>query len=1018
MTTAERRRVSVLFADLVDFTAMTERHDPEDVRASVEAFFAMARVTVDAWGGRVDQFLGDGLMAVFGDRIALEDDAERAVRAAVDIRDGTARLPPVIAGWSSLAVRIGVATGTAVTAAGASGVTSPLGDPVNIAARLQGVAGPSEVVICEVTRSLVNGVADTAALGPQHLKGKQRPVAAFRVESVGSGDRSAQVPVEGGRSALVGREREMAGLAGAVDDLVEHGRGGQVLVVGQPGVGKTRLFDDLRGALTAPTAPSLPGGPRVAWFDGRARALGLATPYGPVRDVVAAIAGIDRDHGDAVISERLADLVDGLALAGHDVLGPLLRLFATEDPAEAAIDREGFQGRLANAVETLVTAVAARTPVVLCLQDLHWADPSTIGLMRRIAPRISERVLVLANSRPDAEPDLGPGVRRLHLADLSEGDVARLVASRLGGSVDPALSRFVCGRSGGNPFFAEEVLNTLLDEGSLVRSPAGWRLGPDARTSQVPGTVQGVIAARLDRLAPASRDCIRQAAVVGREFAVDDLLGMDPGTDHGPALRDLERADLVRGVGDGRYEFKHALTLDVVQDGLTKHERRRLHLAAARSIEARVRDRRAEFADVLGSHYHQAGEVEQAVHHLCVAGRRALDRYAIDESDALYGLAYRMTVDEGTPEQRARLLGPLLVQWVLVHYYRGSWRDATDLLAQHEADIDATGDPGVRGMALAWRGFSAAVASADIGESLHLLDQAVAIGEASGRTEVLAHAHSWRAWARFLEGRHAEAVADGERVAELVEGLTDDRYPRIKSAGAIGLAHLGAGRFDECRQAAQWLVETGRATGSTRAESLGLAVLSLAATLTGDPDGGAQLGADAVEAATDPIFRDMARLMAVHGMVAAGRLVEARSVHADMVESCTAHRLDGLLLAVAPAGGVLQVLEGDLSRGMRSVDESIAAADLAGSRFLASMGRVYRAGVRARAATGEVTVPLAVLARNPGFVLRHALPGRRRVAAELVGLVATLPRRGGAGLVPMAEAELARLRAPRQPSAR
>ncbi len=620
------------------------------------------------------------------------------------------------------------------------------------------------------------------------------------------------------------------------------------------------------------------------------------------------------------------------------------------------------------------------------------------------------------NSRPSEAVDVIENGTVVHLADLDVTSIGELVESRLGGPVDATLTAIVAERCGGNAFFAEEVLNRLVDDDRLEVLEGAWILRSDARHDDVPNTVQGVIAARVDALPAVARAQLRHAAVFGRDFTTDDLLGLEPGFDPTEALAILVRADLVRPVGDSdasedtlRYEFKHALTLDVVRSSLTKAERQRLHRAAAVSIESRMSGRAIELADVLGFHYELAGDVEPAVRHLGIAAQRALDRYAINEADQLYAIAYRMLVEDADDDERHRHLGSLLVGWVLVHYYRGTWRNATDLLALHDHDIEASEDTRVVGLALAWRGFSAAIARASIGEALDLLDRAVEIGERADDAEVLAHAHTWRIWARFLAGDHLEALADGERVDELLDRLVDRRYVSIKSAGAVGLAQIGLGRFADARRTAAWLIATGAATGSTRATSMGQSVLCLAATVTGDIEASATFAHEAVATATDPIYLDMARLMGVHGLVAAGAVSEARAMHTDLVDSCTTLGLDGLILAVSPAYAVMTVLDGDLTDGMSQLDDSIAQSDRAGSHLLASFGRVYRASVRARAVTREVSVPLRTVLRNPRFVARHALPARRRSVDELEQLIVDLPMQGGAGLRWLVSVELAKL---------
>lgn len=1000
-TDAERRNITVLFADLSGFTSMTARHDPEDVRALVDEFLGLARVAVDRWGGRVDQFLGDGLMAIFGDPVTREDDAERAVRAAIEIRDGTTSLQHGFdTTVGTLESHLGVATGMAVTADATNslGVTAPLGTAVNLAARLQSLATSGEVLVCSTTAARVATSIETTSIGAHELKGLDRPTVVHRVDGVrrAAGDRHL--------TALVGREREVEMLTNVVEALVRDRSGTAVMVVAEAGAGKTRLVREVRrGAASR-------HGAGLAWYEGRGSSLGAASPYLPVVEIIRAMAHVDEHDDGEAIRDRLRTLVTQLGLDGDDVLGPLLRLVGHPDRGEAELDRESYQVRLARAVEALLRSAAATTPVVICVQDLHWVDPSTISLLRAVVPSLRDRVFFLFNSRPVDTPVFAGIVDEMRLRDLAAGDVAAIIASRLGGSASRELADLVYERAGGNAFFAEEVLNRLVDEDAVVPTDDGWALRNGAGHGDVPDTVQGVIAARLDLLPLEVRTRLRHAAVYGREFTVDDLLGIDPDHDPRPSLAELERADLVRADADrSRYEFKHALTLDVARAALTKPERRRLHLAAAVSIEQRMADRVSELGAVIGMHYSEAGQVEPAVRYLGAAAELALDRYAIDEADQLYGSAYRLLVDGAAPAERSANLGPLLVRWVLVHYYRGTWRQATDLLAEHDREVTASNDPRVLGMALAWRGFSAAIARAAIADALDLLDRAIEVGERADDAEVLAHAHTWRIWARFLSGDHTGALADGQRVDALLDRLVDRRYAAIKSAGAVGLAQIGLGYFDAARRTAAWLIDTGATTGSTRATAMGESVLSLAATLSDDAVGGAHHGRRAVDAATDPIYRDMARLIAVYGLVAAGEIEDARAMHADLLESCTALSLDGLILAAASAHAVIRVFDGDLTAGMRELDAAIEGAERAGSQFLTSLGRVYRAGVRSRSVTREVAVPLGVVLRNPGFVARHALPARRSAVDDLERLIAQLDRHGGAGLRWLASIELAKL---------
>jgi class 3 adenylate cyclase len=1003
-TPPELRRLTIVFADLSGFTALTERFDPEDVRTVTNEFFTAATEAVHQWGGRVDKFLGDGVMAVFGDRGAREDDAARAVHAAIELRDATNRMQPALPGWDGmrLTAHIGVGTGVALTADVTSDreTSSPLGDAVNVASRLSSIAEPDEVLVCSLTHRLVSGRFDTDALGHRRLKGKSESVEVFRVGAPRSN--LAQTT----RGPLVGRDPELALLDDAISTLLTERRGNALAVVAEAGMGKSSLFAEVRARH-----------PQVQWLEAEARELEQTTPYGPLVQMFAAVAGIADSDSAGTVRARLAAMVEAVAGPAAGILGPLARLFGAEDESEAAVDREAYQARLTASVRTLLAATASRAPVVVCIQDLHWADPSTLTLIRQILPELASEVLFLVNWRP--RPDHPLDIPIIPLEDLDEPSLHRMIEGQLGSAPATELVGFVKRRSGGNPFFAQEVVHELVAAGALESSAHGWRLGSPDAESMIPDTVQGVIAARIDQLPGDARAALRLASVLGGDFSIDEIASLAE-SDRSPirqleqAVADLERAALIvpilgqPGGSASRYGFRHALTLDVAYSGLTKGERRRLHLAAARTIESYARDR-DDLSDVLGRHWGEAGEVEPAVTHLAAAGRRALDRYAVEEAHRIHESAYRMLVEQGTSEQRARLLGPLLIGWVLVHYYRGTWRKATDLLEVHAAEISAAPDRDTLGMALGWRGFSEAITKGNVPRAIELLDDAVSIGERLDNAEVLAHALTWRVWTHFFAGRHADAVDDAQRVQTLLPRLTDDRYPRIKSAGGHGLALLGLGAFDRAEGVARSMIEDGTSSGSSRSVSMGYAVLSLRATLTGDSSAGADLGVRGVTEATDPIYRDFARIMAVHGLVAAGRVSEARHEHTELVTSCEKLGLDGIVLAVASANGVLQVLEGSLSQGMAELDDAIARCNRSGNRFLAALGTLYRAAIRARAVTGAAGTPALTILANPRFLLRHALPALRDGRAELERLIDELPSMGGSGLRLLAATELAGL---------
>jgi class 3 adenylate cyclase len=1008
---AERRRISVLFADLTGFTSMTERFEPEVVRTITTDFLRIVTRSVESFGGRIEQYMGDGAMAVFGLPVADEFDAERAVRAARRIVEETAELRYTLvgSGEASVSSHVGVATGEALTANAAPelGITSPLGDAVNLAARLCSEAGPGEVVVCPVTARLVTGVVHQTSLGARPLKGKEQPVELSRVDAM------TEKEPEPARSALAGRTAELVRLGAMITDAVERGSGGVCLVRGDAGVGKSRLLTELRER----RADAIAGG-RLRWLQVGTNRLGAGTPYKPIVDLVAALGGIDSDDDPPFVRASLDRLVEEGAAGRSDALGALHRLFDVEDATDLAADRETYQERLVAALVAGFEASCLVTPTVVAMEDLHWMDPSTLALVTQLVPRLESTTLFLLTSRRDRCPRLEFAAEVVDLVDLGVDDLERLVELRLGGPAAPGLVDLVQARTSGNPFFVEEVLSAMVDRALVVQTDGIWTIVDPTIAFAVPDTVQGVIASRVDRLSIDARRVVRHASVLGAQFSMAELEALcSESTDETglePAVAELVEAELLTsrapaGGADVSLAFKHALILDVVHSGLATPDRRRLHRAAASVLEKRHGGRVHEHADILGLHYEHAGMVEPAVRHLRVAGRRALDRYAVDEANDRYERAYRLLAALAADDPRRRELGPLLTDWVLVHYYRGTWRSATDLLREHADEIEAAGDVAVEAMALAWRGFSMAIAHADVPHALSLLDRAAVLAASVDDAEALAHAHTWRAWVRFFAGRHDDALADGAMVETLLPRLADDRYPRIKSLGAVGLAHIGAGRPDDASSVATQMILIGEETGSTRSSSMGHALLCLRATVRGETDAACQAGMRAVAIANDPIYRDFARLMAIHALVAAGSIDTARRIHTELAASCGPLGLDGILLAAAPADGVLRILEGDLAVGRTTLGESITRCTETGNRFVAALAHTYREIVHARAVTREATVPTRALLRDPRFVVDVATSNRRKVSDRLRRLIAELPAMGGAGLRPLVELELGKL---------
>ncbi|MEO8457121.1 MAG: AAA family ATPase, partial [Chloroflexota bacterium] len=633
-TSQERRQVTVFFSDLSGFTALNEKLDPEDVRDIVNKIWQRAGEIVGRYDGRINKLLGDAVLAIFGDPVAHEDDPLRAVRAALELHDAVEALnrdvEPRIG--SPIGMHSGVNTGivlTSETVLDGQQQTGPLGDTINVAARLQSLAKTGQVLVGPETRRAIESTFDLEDLGLHDLKGKGEPVAVARVVSIAA--RNVTPARRQGR--FVGRDSELSLLR----DEYERAKSGTpsfVAVSAEAGSGKTRLVEEFRSRIAAD----------ATWLEGRAYPFAQNIPYYALTDLISNRLGIDEADSAETVRTKLEQRIGAIVENSSEILPPLLQLYDIEGSEGSSIDREAYRGRLLESLRTLVQSLASRGPLVVCLQDLHWADPSTIDILRQLATEPLSSTMTLYNYRPEFSFHEG-GIREIRLSELSDRDTRELVESLLDASAVPdALVKFLEERTGGNPFFMEEILNSLIENHILTRTGDSWALTGQFDATSVPTTIRGVIAARIDRLDPGRRRILQEASVIGREFMFTILSQVSGGdTTLADGLSALESADLIRQRNvdaDLEYLFKHALTQEVAYQGLLRSKRHELHGRVAQAMEQLLGERKREYAESIAYHFQNSDEPERAVPYLLIAGKKAVERYALTEAETYYRAAY------------------------------------------------------------------------------------------------------------------------------------------------------------------------------------------------------------------------------------------------------------------------------------------------------------------------------------------------------------------------------------------
>jgi class 3 adenylate cyclase/tetratricopeptide (TPR) repeat protein len=699
---AERRIITVLFADLVGSTPLLVQSDPETMRAMIADYFADMRGEVERYAGIVEKFIGDAVMAVFGMPAAHEDDPERAVRAALAMRERMKTLNARLR--AALALRIGIATGEVVVDATAvrDGQFLATGEAVNLAARLQQSAAPGAIVLDERTHEAVRHAVESRPLSPIEtgdFAGRTR----WEVTGVAARRKTKRL-----RAPMLGREGEMQFLRALYRRVVEGRRPHLVTVIGPAGVGKSRLAGEFLAVLA-----SEPDGPEI--LRGRCPAYGEGLTYWPVADMLKQDSGIKdsdpapdalaklqdairRACGSSMSPEECEAVVEGLApVLGVDLAGPTefwtQRLQALRRTVEsrsgareniAAIGgRESSEGSLARALRSFISAKAAARPLVLVIEDLHWAEQSLLDLIEYLAVRGGDApVLTLCLARPDLlerYPQWGARVRNytaVSLSPLPEPLGERLITDLLNGEAVPGDVRAaILAKAEGNPFFIGEILRMLIDSGGLARGEDGWRWATHPLEIRIPDTINGILASRLDLLSALEKRVAQDASLIGRRFWVSALLATSGlhAAEVTTALERLQEREVVEEraasslAGEREYMFTHALIREVAYGTLPKTQRSIKHQQFARWLESRP-GHDEEFLEVLAYHYEQSwrytyetGERNEslartAIEALRKAGARAHRLRTLPEALRIYERALTVLRNAGLSDDVPLLL--------------------------------------------------------------------------------------------------------------------------------------------------------------------------------------------------------------------------------------------------------------------------------------------------------------------------------------------------------------------------
>lgn len=686
----ERRRATVMFCDLSGYTSLGEHLDPEEVEELLARIKTRAVQIVERHGGTISQFQGDGMLVLFGVPVTHDDDPARALRSARELHTMVRSISPEVEQRIGQVLRLhsGICSGLVVTSLrdGRDGTVGVTGDSANLAARLAELAEPDAILIGSETRRQVEDYFETAALRPLPIKGKSEPMRAFRVVRETPTQTRFEAAQRRGLTRFTGREIELTTMHRALERAMT-GRAQVVTVSGEPGVGKSRLAFEFRHGVDRS---------RVSVLEGRCQSYGTATPYRPFIDTMRWGLQLREDESANVLRQRAVTNILNLDPDLSACLPQLLHLlsissakFALPETLTGAPLRESLEIAL---VKTLA-ASAARRPTVLMLEDWHWADPDSIATLQRLISTAPHRPLLLVVLyRPDAAHPIEASAFHTHIAlePLGPQGTGSIICSMLGTAAPPEeFSSLVHARTEGNPFFTEEIVAALREQGHVRTVNGAIVVSGSLETMALPESVQMTIRARVDRLPSAMRDLLRLAAVIGREFEDGVLIHMcSAETEVVDTLKELVKQDLlqrIRTTPQSEHMFKHVLIQSVVYDTLLLQQRRALHARAGQAIEAIHSGRLEQHCEALAWHFGRSTDTDKAAFYCEMAGDKAAGVYSLETARARYREVLELLQAGSEPDSRRRRVDVTLKLAKASHYAAS---DET-LAALEAASIDA-----------------------------------------------------------------------------------------------------------------------------------------------------------------------------------------------------------------------------------------------------------------------------------------------------------------------------------------
>jgi class 3 adenylate cyclase/tetratricopeptide (TPR) repeat protein len=1006
-----------MFTDLVDFTGMGESLGEESVFAMTRRIAAEQGQAIQANGGLVQDFAGDGIMAVFGAPIAMEDAALRACRTALDIQDRMQRLQDELDASYGVKpqLRIGIHTGPAVVGKIGEGKPmsySALGDTVNVASRLQASADPGSVCITRATLDVVEGFVDATPLGARQFKGKAQTIEVYRLDGVRSGITRFGAKRRHGLTRLRGRDVELA-LLREHWNVVKAGHFRPVNVIGDAGLGKSRLIFEFTEALRDQP---------VLLLEAICRPEGSAIPFLPLVEVMRSWFGIPEEGVPRELAEaKLSQGLDRLDIERESNLPYLLNLVTSglSTNALAAMPASELVGvRTREALRKFILRLSSLgPPVVMVVEDLHWIDTASQGVLDEVVRTASEEpLLLLCSFRPQFQPIWNAQglAADLRLSALTNVNATEIIKERLEGRALPEeLVALGVTKSEGNPLFAEEFASYLSHKGAGEHPGDAAFGGGQSDIEDIPTSLENLIMDRVHSLGRETIWFLQAASVLGRQFPMS--LAQQVSDLNGEAvtlLPQLEQNGLIFRVEHERsdtpadYAFKHALVQDALYGSLLTPQRATLHQKAAEALEASYGDKAADVADMLAHHYARTHRSDKAVLYLSLAAKKSLRVFSLAEACGYLDQALaRIEAEPACADDK--LLAEIVVDRLMVCCWEADFVGMLRIAEKYCARLEAAGETRELSRILSWLG-EGYLNATRFDDAERVLDRARKIGEALDDEECIAYAMWDQMWLALVtpEGRPPNAIQKmAERVLQAAARLKD---PYLESLTYLLLSFdpLQRGHLRDAGKWAEKLIQLGKDTGYPPAQSLGWVCAAWVAAFGEDHDKALVDSELAVGASHGKFERIMAD--SVEGMVltGAGRADAAVGILDRIRREIIKCGYLVQLTAIEIPLGLAMTLSGDYAKGVADLENTLRRFSTWRNPRMMAWGHLALGSIYLALATAERMPPPRTLRKNAGFFMRALPTAKRRARKHLEAAVEFAQKADTAGMLAQALAGL------------